>query len=101
MKPPTGDSRGQLGARAPGDLARRRRAGVGVAFLCVGTQSLPGWDCFLGRLRFRGNYWTTTEVPMSVPFSVTAQRGKAGYGQSFEVRVSDHGGSRLRRDTTH
>lgn len=76
MKPPTGDSRGQPGTRASGDLARCLRADAGVAFLCVGTQSLPGWDHFLGRLRFRGNYWTTTEVPVARPVSSDSAAGR-------------------------
>lgn len=76
MKPPTGDSRGQPGTRASGDLARCLRVDAGVAFLCVGMQSPPGWDRFLGRLRFWGNYWTTTEVPVARPDSSDSAAGR-------------------------
>lgn len=83
MKPPTEDSRGQPGTRASGDLVRCLRADAGVAFLCVGTQSPPGWDRFLGRLRFQGNYWTRTEVPVARPVSSDSAAGQMRLWPAF------------------
>lgn len=74
MKPPTGDSRGQPGTRASGDLARCLRAVAWVAFLCVGTQSPPGWDHFSGVCVSGETIVPRLKSPRRVLFPVTAQR---------------------------
>lgn len=74
MKPPTGDSRGQPGTRASGDLARCLRVDAGVAFLCVGMQSPPGWDRFLGVCVSGETIGPRLKSPWRVLIPVTALR---------------------------